>query len=170
MCKQTLPWDILTKISSVYRKRVAPRPKFTGYTELRTIEPKVATQHFAATACDKAWTEVIHNYPFIYDGRNYEITVYIGTTGKPEVFYVNEIITAQRLRVRAATLNVWPNQYRGKLILLMPLEKTGKLVQEIIGAMCIVCHRYNYDLLNCRLSWVHAVRRQKCVRHLWIGA
>lgn len=170
LCKQTLPLDILTKISSAYRKRVAPRPKFIGYTELRTIEPKVASKHFNATAKYKAWTEITHSYPFNYNGGIYEITVYVGITGKPEVFYVNEIIAGQNLRLRIATLNVWTYQSRGKLHLAISNDDASRrMMLEVIGAMCIVCSRYNYDLLNCRLSWVHAVRKQKCVRHLWNG-
>ena len=185
-CLAELPSELLPAISAAYRRRVAPRPKFTGYAELRTMAPKVVSKSWYGVNGKDLWTEVNHEFPYVVGFRTFVISMTLDRdTGRPAVFYVDETLAGGfNLTRNRANVYVHPNDGgRGTLRLSMFVNggdraallpprvlESRETVKEIVGALCIVCKRYNYDLLGCRLVWDHATRKQKCVRHLWVDA
>lgn len=188
-CAEVLPMDILEKISVAYQQRVAPRPTFTGctgcagYTELRTMEPKVVTKSWYGVNGRDLWTEVSHEFPFVHKERTFKLSVtFHPVAGCPVVFSMEEWIDAQRNiilnRGNAYVRSINGDQSSLRLSMfvggtpdntLLPprILDSRETVKAVVGALCVVCERYNYNLLEWRLDWKYATRKQTYVHHLW---
>jgi hypothetical protein len=140
-----LPEEILQKISTSYRRTVAPRPNITVFPELRTVEPVI----------DDGWYGVIcHNY--IVADKGILVQVFI-RGNRPYAMFVDQ------LHERIAQLYIPLGGKSG--ILHVPGDVYGRIF-DAIAAAYLVGQRYNFDLMACRLTWKQATRKQKSVRRL----
>jgi hypothetical protein len=162
-CMQTLPETALQRISTFYRRKVAPRPKICNHAYLRTVAPVVTKD----VRLNSGWgggyiTHVCHRYTMEVGERIFVFTVK-SVNQKFQCIDIEEMQEIGHSLPRMVNYGALMGSKNNPFLYISSKvePKTSLPIYEVLEGLALVAKRYDRDLLSARFSWWHATRKQK---------